>query len=238
MAALSKIDGRESLSIIVPVLNEADRIQAHLSALKLWRMQGAQIIVVDGGSVDATVESATPLADRVITAPRGRASQMNAGAQLAAGSWLLFLHADTALPGLTLADWLHSVQQHYQHRNQGWGRFDVRLSGERAVFRMIEFFMNQRSRLTAIATGDQGIFVRREWFNRIGGFPDIELMEDVALSKRLRRLSAPYCLHDRVTTSSRRWEENGVTRTILLMWALRLAYFIGVPPRHLLALYR
>ena len=182
--------------------------------------------MVDGGSRDATVLRARARADCVISAPRGRAPQMNAGAARASGNVLLFLHADTRLPDN--AD--HMVLDGLHRSARVWGRFDVRIEGTHPLFAVIAWLMNFRSRLTGIATGDQAMFVRREAFIGVGGFPVIPLMEDVVLSKLLKRVSRPVCLRTRVVTSGRRWEKNGVISTVLLMWRLRLAFFLGADP--------
>jgi rSAM/selenodomain-associated transferase 2 len=214
-----------TLSIIMPVLNEAERIGAALEALAPLRGRGVEVIVVDGGSSDATVQHAGPLADRVISAPRGRAAQMNAGAAAARGEVLLFLHADTTLPQNAERLLLDALG-----RSPGaWGRFDVRIEG-RGFLRIVATMMNLRSRLSGIATGDQAMFVRRGPFRAAGGFPEIALMEDIALSRRLKQFSRPLCIGETVITSGRRWEQHGVLRTILLMWRLRLAYFFGAEP--------
>ena len=209
------------LSIVIPVLNEAAVIGAALAALAPLRRCGHEVVVADGGSEDGTCELAAPLADRVILAPRGRARQMNAGAAVATGEGLLFLHADTRLPACADDLIFLSLEKHL------WGRFDVRIEGAHPLLRVVAFAMNLRSRLTGIATGDQAIFVRRAVF---AGFPEIALMEDLAFSKSMKRHSPPACLRAKVVTSGRRWERNGVLRTVLLMWRLRLAYFLGVSP--------
>jgi len=216
------------LSIVVPALNEAPRIGATLAALAPLRARGHELLVVDGGSGDATREVAAPLADRVIAAPRGRARQLNAGAAAATGDALLFLHADTRLP--PDADALVATAL----SRRVWGRFDVRIEGVSPLLATIGFFMNVRSRLTGIATGDQAVFVRREAFP---GFPEIALMEDIAFSKAMKRRSPPACLRAQVVTSGRRWDEHGVLRTMLLMWQLRLAYFLGAAPDELARRY-
>jgi len=216
------------VSIVVPVLDEAAGIVAALQPLQAWRAAGHEVIVVDGGSRDASVELARPLADRVLHAPRGRALQMNHGAAAARGEALLFLHADTRLP----PDALPALQVALAG-GAGWGRFDVRLSARRPLFRLIAGMMNLRSRLSGVATGDQAIFVRRRLFEAVGGYPAIPLMEDIALSRGLKHHGRPACLHQRVTTSSRRWERHGPWRTILLMWRLRFAYWRGVDPARL-----
>jgi rSAM/selenodomain-associated transferase 2 len=222
------------LSIIIPTLNEAEGIGAALGALGPLRARGCEVIVVDGGSGDGTAALAAPLADQVLMSPPGRATQMNAGAAVARGEVLLFLHADTRLP--EGAD--EHVLRELERSARGWGRFDVRLSGRHPALRVVERMMGMRSRLTGIATGDQAIFVRRPWFERAGGFPEIPLMEDVALSARLRRQGPPLCLRQRVVTSSRRWEQRGIGRTVLLMWRLRLAYWRGADPARLAERYR
>ena len=221
------------LSIIIPCLDEAEGIAATLAALAPLRARGAEVIVVDGGSRDDTVSQATPLADLVIAAPRGRARQMNAGAMRARGEILLFLHADSLLPDaadLVIVDGLKRLRR-------GWGRFDVAIASPHPLLRIVERLMNLRSRLTGIATGDQAIFVTRSLFTAAGDYPDIALMEDVALSKRLKRFGPPLCLNHRLTTSGRRWEKRGVLRTIVLMWRLRLAYWLGADPAKLALRY-
>jgi rSAM/selenodomain-associated transferase 2 len=221
------------LSIIVPTLDEAPGIADCLGRLGLLRARGAEVIVADGGSADGTAALAAPLADRVLRAPRGRAAQMNAGAAAATGDTLLFLHADTRLPGE--ADRL--VLDGLASSGREWGRFDIAIDGRGSMLRVVAAFMNARSRLTAIATGDQAIFVRRAAFEAAGGFPAIALMEDIALSKALKRRGPPLCLRSRAVTSGRRWERHGTLATILLMWRLRLAYFLGADPARLAERY-
>jgi rSAM/selenodomain-associated transferase 2 len=216
------------LSIVIPVLNEAGPIRLSLQALAPLRRRGHEVIVVDGGSADGTAELAGPLCDRVVSSARGRALQMNAGARHATGDALLFLHADTTLP--PEADLL--VTRALQ--NRVWGRFDVRIEGHHPLLGMVGWAMSLRSRLTGIATGDQAIFVRREAFD---GFPEIALMEDIAFCREMKRRGMPACLRERVGTSGRRWEARGVLRTIVLMWRLRLLYFLGAPPERLARLY-
>lgn len=223
------------LSIIMPVYNEASIIEQALRSLGGFRRRGAEIIVVDGGSDDDTVARAMRHADQTLTATRGRAAQMNAGARVARGRALLFLHADTRLP--PEAD--VRIHRALTDSTHCWGRFDVRIDGTHPLLRVIAWLMNGRSRLTGMATGDQGIFVTRRAFDHVGGFPQQVLMEDIALCRRLnKRLSRPACVRERVTTSGRRWEKTGVLRTIILMWWLRLAYFCGVPPARLARWYR
>jgi rSAM/selenodomain-associated transferase 2 len=220
------------ISIIVPVLNEAVEIEFALQALAPFRRRGAEVIVVDGGSSDGTADRTRPLADQVLTAPRGRATQMNAGAAAARGDVLLFLHVDTHLPDS--ADQL--IAGGMARSGRCWGRFDVAFDN-RGWLRIIAFTMNWRSRLTGICTGDQAMFVTSTAFQDVGGFPDNPLMEDVALSARLKHIVRPECLRARVTTSARRWHKHGIFRTILLMWRLRLAYFFGAEPGRLAEQY-
>src|SRR3989442_7993979 len=183
-------------------------------ALQPLRRRGAELIVADGGSADATCALAAPLVDSVITAPRGRARQMNAGARCACGDVLLFLHADTRLP--ESADSL--LASALVGERWVWGRFDVAIEGTHRLLCVVAWFMNRRSRLTGIATGDQAMFIQRDAFATVGGFPELPLMEDIALSRSLKCLGRPLCLSEHVTTSGRRWEERGVLRTIVLMW--------------------
>ena len=222
------------ISCIIPVVNEEALIARSLSALQSFRSQGHEIIIVDGGSEDSSAKMSLPLSDRVIFSPAGRSRQMNAGAREARGEILLFLHADTRLP--EGADLL--IQSEMMRQGRTWGRFDVRLSGMHPLFRVVECLMNWRSRFSGIATGDQGIFVKREVFQSVGGFPEIDLMEDIALSRLLKRSGRPLCLRQKVLTSSRRWEKNGILRTVLLMWRLRLAYSLGADPKDLAERYR
>jgi len=240
-------------SIIIPVLNEATNIQTCLLALQPLRDR-AEIIIVDGGSYDNTVELVRPYADKILASDKGRARQMNHGANQATGEILLFLHADTELPehALTL------IEQNISSR-QVWGRFNIELRSEflvptrrvgmqyqraalpnleQLMFNIIAFMMNWRSRLTGIATGDQTIFVTKTAFNSVGGFPEISLMEDIALSSTLKKLSSPICLTAKVKSSARRWQHNGIFKTILLMWSLRLRYWLGQDPQYLAELYR
>ncbi|MBI4192579.1 MAG: TIGR04283 family arsenosugar biosynthesis glycosyltransferase [Betaproteobacteria bacterium] len=221
------------LSIIVPCINEEAIIVAALEHLQPLRQHGAEVIVVDGGSSDGSAALAGLLADRTLTAPRGRASQMNAGAAVARGDVLFFLHADCVLP----PDADRLVIDGLAASGKRWGRFDVRLAGAHPLLRVIAFMMNWRSRLTGIATGDQAIFVTREAFAAVGRFPAIPLMEDIALSKRLKALGAPLCLRAIVAASGRRWERHGVVRMMVLMWRLRVAYFLGADPAELALRY-
>ena len=222
------------LSVVIPALNEATGISAVLQALAPLAARGAQLLVADGGSSDATAALAQAGGAQVIHAPRGRALQMNAGAQQATGDILLFLHADTRLP--LEADRL--ITQALANGPQVWGRFDVCIAGQPRMLRVIAACMNRRSRWSGIATGDQALFMTRAAFDAVGGFPAQPLMEDIEMSKRLLKLSRPACLRARVVTSGRRWETQGVWRTVLLMWRLRLAYWRGAAPERLAALYK
>ena len=223
------------ISLVVPALDEAGMIARSLGPLQSLRGSALEVIVADGGSRDGTRRIARPLCDRIVGAPRGRARQMNAGAGVARGRALLFLHADTRLP----AGWNRMVRDALGGGcGREWGRFDVRLDGAHPMLRIVERAMNLRSRLSGIATGDQAIFVTRDAFRAAGGFPDVALMEDVALSRTLRARSRPVCLRAAVVTSSRRWERRGIARTIVLMWRLRLEYALGADPERLARLYR
>jgi rSAM/selenodomain-associated transferase 2 len=188
------------------------------------------VILVDGGSDDATMQVAARFSSvRLLTSPRGRARQMNAGARAARGDILLFLHADTWLPQEALG----AVSAALDDARVVGGRFDVRFDSPRPVLRMIAFFMNLRSRASGISTGDQAIFVRRDVFETMGGYPDIPLMEDIELSRRLKRRGRLAALSSRVTTSARKWEREGAVRTMALMWAFRFLYMVGVSPARL-----
>lgn len=221
------------ISVIVPVWREAATIAETLQALDSFRQSGHEVIVVDGDSDDGTRERAARYCNHVLTSERGRAVQMNMGAVSARGDVLLFLHADTRLPEGAAARLVEFLQS-----SRHWGRFDVRLTGDRKLFRVIAWFMNQRSRLTGIATGDQAIFVRRSTFDALGGFADIPLMEDVEFSGRLKLASRPYCISDPVITDSRRWQRHGAWRTIIQMWHLRWRYWRGESPDELAKVYR
>ena len=222
------------LSIIVPTLDEGASVATTLESFAPMRSAGDEVIVVDGGSADGTPELARPRADRVLTAPRGRARQMNAGAAAAGGDVLWFVHADSRVDPAARAD----LEQAFGTGGHAWARFGVRLSGRRPLFRLVAALMNARSCLTGIATGDQGIAVTRTAFEAVGGFPELPLMEDVALSRALRARARPACLPVRITTSSRRWEQHGAWRTVWLMWSLRFAYWRGVDPAVLAGRYR
>ncbi|WP_372613968.1 TIGR04283 family arsenosugar biosynthesis glycosyltransferase [Halomonas sp.] len=221
------------LSLIIPTLDEADIIDETLGRLQGLRNEGAELIVADGGSGDDTRARAAPLASRVIQSPPGRARQMNAGADAAQGKHLVFLHADTRLP--QHAD---RLIEEALSRGRCWGRFDIRLQGHHPMLPVIAFAMNRRSRLTGIATGDHALFMTHEVFEGVGGFPDQPLMEDIEMSRRLRRLSPPVCLSKTVTSSGRRWDQAGAWPTIRLMWRLRFRYWRGDAPEALAREYR
>lgn len=224
------------LSIVIPALNEAAGIEATLQALQPLRARGVELVLADGGSSDTTAAVARPWVDSVVDAPRGRALQMNTGVAQSRADVLLFLHADTRLP--PLADVL--VLQAMQGAGGGacWGRFDVRIEGRPWMLRVVAWLMNLRSRLSGIATGDQAIFVTRQAFEQVGGFPVQPLMEDIEISRRLKRLGPPACLSAHVCTSGRCWEQRGVWRTIVLMWRLRWRYWRGESPARLAEAYR
>ncbi|ALM53500.1 TIGR04283 family arsenosugar biosynthesis glycosyltransferase [Halomonas huangheensis] len=220
------------LSIIVIMLNEASSIHARLAALAPLRDQGCELIVVDGGSRDDSVEQALPLADQLLVTSAGRAHQLNVGAMQANADYLLFLHADTQLPDDALIAIERGLSRH------GWGRFDVRIDGCSRWLSLIGMMINLRSRLTGIATGDQAIFMTHDWWKEVGGFPEQPLMEDIEISRCLKRLGAPACLSVQVVTDGRRWEQHGVFTTIWLMWRLRWRYWRGTDPAQLAREYR
>ena len=221
------------LSIVVPTLDEAAGISDALVRLAPLRKAGHEVIVVDGGSRDGTLDIAAPLADRLLSAPRGRAVQMNTGASVATGSVLLFLHADVRLPDSGVA-----AIENISLAGARWGRFDVRLEGRSLLLPIVAAMMNRRSALTGICTGDQGMFVERTLFAEVGGFPPLPLMEDVALSGILRaKAGPPLCVADRVVVSGRRWDARGAVRTIVSMWALRFAYWRDADPAQLALRY-
>ncbi len=222
------------LSIVVPMRNEAAQLPgllAHLSPLQ--SSPTVEVILVDGGSDDRSAELAREAGYTVIDAPVGRARQMNAGASRARGEVLLFLHADSRLPEAAPA----AIGDGLAGGKRVWGRFDVRIDGRSFWLKPTAWLMNRRSCLTGIATGDQGLFMTCEAFRQVGGFPDQPLMEDIEISRRLKRLSRPLCLRQRITTSGRRWDRRGTWRTILLMWRLRLAYWRGTDPAALARRY-
>lgn len=224
----------DTLSIVIPTLNEAATIGMLLDDIDRARLPGDEVLLVDGGSRDRTLDIVTPRVDRVVASAPGRAVQMNAGAAVARGHYLWFVHADSRI-----TSGLREALSDCIAEGSDWGRFDVRLSGRAWALRLIERMMNLRSCLSGIATGDQGIFVRRELFEDIGGYPAIALMEDIALSRQLKRRSRPRCIRQpRLLTSSRRWEDRGTWRTVLLMWRLRLAYWAGADPVDLARRYR
>ena len=212
-----------AISVVIPVLNDATSLRRLMDDL---RDTGFEIVVVDGGSDDDSVEVANA-AGRVVSAPRGRGIQMDGGAQVCAGDWLWFLHADTRLPVAAVAELSERL------REPGWGFFRVRLDAGPWPYRMIEGAMSWRSAASGIATGDQGIFVHRELLDLVGGIPKQPLLEDVELCRRLRRLAKPVVMSEPLVTSARRWQRDGITRTIMLMWWLRFRYFMGADPQAL-----
>ncbi len=220
-----------SISIIVPVLDEAAAIERLLTELAPWRAAGDEVIVVDGGSRDETVARATAFADSVLAAPRGRARQQNAGAAVARGALLWFVHADSIVGDVSRTEVLAAAA------TAPWGRCTIRIDDRAVIFRVIETLMNLRTRLTSMVTGDHGIFVTHDVFDAVGGIPDLALMEDLEFSRRLARHARVHCLRSTIATSARRWRRHGVFRTIVLMWALRLAWFAGAPAPWLARLY-
>lgn len=231
VAALSTTDPR--ISFIIPVLNDLEALKRLLPALQEYRNQGHELLIVDGGSTDGSVTYARSLADRILMTGTGRGRQMNLGAENARHDILFFLHADSQLP----PDAGNLIIKAMSQPGKSWGRFDVRLDAYGAAYTLIAFMMNLRSRVSGVATGDQGIFVRKQCFQKAGSYADIPLMEDIALSKALRKSAWPVCLHEKLVTSARRWRNQGLVKTIVLMWWLRLAYIAGVSPATLAKWY-
>jgi len=219
-----------AVSIIIPVLNEADCLEQNLARLLAlpWVAENCEVIVCDGGSDDGSLEIARRHGCRIACSVAGRAAQMNRGAELADGRHLLFLHADSRLPA--------GLEKQFPFDAE-WGFFRLRLDHRAGIFRVIETAVNLRSRLTRIAGGDQGLFFSRAFFARLGSFPGIPLMEDIAICKAARHLAEPAIIDSAISSSSRRWQQHGVIRTILLMWSLRLAYWVGVDPVRLHRFY-
>ncbi len=223
-----------SISVIVPILNEAAQLPDLLEHLLVCQRAGCEIILVDGGSTDQSPEQAEALGFKVVRSEKGRAIQMNTGAAHAKGDILLFLHADTRLP----KNAVQLIQEALEDESSQWGRFNVSITGHSIMFKVIAWFMNHRSRLSAIVTGDQAIFIRRSLFEKVSGFPVQPLMEDIEFSKHLKTKTPPVALKAKVITSGRRWEQKGIWRTIFLMWYLRFAYWRGASAEELVSKYR
>lgn len=223
----------KSLSIIIPVLNEQENIRGLLKLLQSARNRGAELVVVDGSSTDLSCEVAEPLCDHLVHSERGRAKQMNAGAARASGKLLWFLHADS-IPSDAALDRLRKICDSGENV---WGRFDISMSGSHFLLKMVAFMMNIRSSVTGIATGDQGIFIHRNLFEEVNGFPDLLLMEDISICRELKKIMMPLCCREKLVTSSRKWEEKGILRTIMLMWWIRFSYAMGSDPKKLYQQY-
>lgn len=222
------------LSIIIPVLNEEHFLAVNKERLVSLLQEGHEILIVDGGSQDDSVSIARSLGCEVFCTRASRGHQLGYGANRSKNDVLLFLHADTHLPSHTAK----MVAQALVGPEQRWGRFDVRFSNPHPVFRVIAWFMNKRSCLTGIVTGDHALFIKRELYFSCGGYRDVPLMEDVELCRRLKKHASPVCLSEEVVTSSRRWEQNGIFKTVIMMWWLRLMFFFGWSPEKLARLYR
>lgn len=229
-----KVKGLIKASVIIPVLNEADQLTQLLTALQPLRQQGVELILVDGGSSDASCTLAAGLVDQLLESPAGRAIQMNRGAAAARGEWLFFLHADTRL---TVAS-EQALLALTERDKACWGRFDVCIKGKHPLLWLVARMMNLRSRLSGMATGDQLMFVHRCLFDAVGGFVEQPLMEDIELSRRLKKICRPLCLSQRVITSGRRWDQRGFWSTVVLMWRLRWCYWRGVPAEQLAREYQ
>jgi len=216
-----------SVAAIVPVLNESALLPDMIERFR--HIDVDELVYADGGSTDGTREQLQAAGVRWVSSRSGRSAQMNCGAAECTSDILLFIHVDTAVS----SSHIEAVRKSMRDRGMAGGRFDVQLSGAHPAFRIIESMINLRSRLSRISTGDQAMFVRRDVFERLGGFPDQPLLEDVAFSRLLKRAGNIACLRQRVETSSRRWEEYGIVRTILLMWWLRLRFWLGAAPARL-----
>ncbi len=223
--------GKPWLTVVVPMRNESAIIEATLSGLQALRRSGAQLLAVDGGSNDQTATLADPFVDQVLSSSAGRAQQMQLGYSASLAPLIWFLHADSQVDS-------HHMETLQSLADCSWGFFPIRLSGAARGLRVVEHGINLRTRLTHVATGDQGIFVRRTLLDQIGGIPQLPLMEDVAMSKKLRSLAKPCIAPHPLVTSSRRWEQRGIVRTVLEMWLLRTAYVLGVDPARLAAYYQ
>jgi rSAM/selenodomain-associated transferase 2 len=223
-------DDAVRLSIIIPVLNEADHLDEGLARLfsLSWVVDNCEVIICDGGSQDNSLEIARRYSCRIEHSAASRAIQMNQGAAVAQGRHLLFLHADSILPA--------DLDRLFPG-DARWGHFRLRLDNEAFVYRVIELAVNLRSRVTRVAGGDQGLYFARDFFQSLGAFPSIPLMEDVAICKLARREAGPEIIESPMHSSSRRWQNNGVLKTIVLMWSLRLAYCCGVDPVRLHRIY-
>ena len=220
------------LSVIIPMLNEAASIARTIAAIRAGAPD-AEIIVVDGGSSDNSIEEARALCHVVISMLRGRARQMNAGAAQASGDVLVFVHADTIVPATFGPD----IEGAFADPRIVGGRFDVRLDDDHLLCILIGALISVRSRISRTGTGDQAIFVRRATFHQIGGFPDFPICEDLDFARRMKRLGRIACLRSKVTTSARRWRKGGIIRTVLRMWSIRALYLAGVSPSRLARMY-
>ncbi len=232
----SELNAELLVSIVIPVLNESVCLAKNLPLFSRLQSPSNEIIFVDGGSTDSTVGILRSAGFRVVSSKKGRANQMNAGAEYAAANSVLFLHADVFVP-----ENFRDVQSLIS--GNLWGFFKVRLydsclKNTPWVYRVIAAGINMRAQLFGVATGDQGIFVDKNVFKQLGGFPDIVLMEDIALSRKLKKQKNPKILDAQLNVSARRWEQQGILKTVLLMWGLQLAYVLGVSPERLASWYR
>ena len=223
----------QSFSIIVPVLNEEVFLTRYLNVFRRFLNDGHEIIIIDGGSSDNSARLTQELGCKVLISKPSRGLQQHVGALQSENEILLFLHADTNLPN----DAFSLIHQALKSSNKSWGRFDVSFSNSSLIYKIIAWMMNKRSCLTGIVTGDHIIFTTRSSYFKSGGFADIPIMEDIDISKRLKLISKPICLKHKVVTSSRKWEQQGVSKTIIKMWCLRTLFFFGVSSKRLARLY-
>jgi rSAM/selenodomain-associated transferase 2 len=221
---------RPQLSIIIPVLNEAGCLDQGLTELfaQPWVTDNAEVIICDGGSDDNSLDIASRYPCRVMHSNAGRATQMNTASKSARGNFLLFLHADSCLP-----EDFHC----FIEAGAKWGFYRLRLNADAIVYRVIEAAINLRTRTTRVAGGDQGLYFERQFFESLNAYPQIPLMEDIAICKKARRLARPFVVDSAISSSGRRWQDRGIVKTVLLMWSLRLAYWFGVNPRRLHKIY-
>lgn len=218
------------LSIVIPVRNDAAALERLRASLGAPLDPSVEVVVVDGASTDASSEVARRAGWQVVASPPGRGRQLNAGCRAAAGQWLWLLHADSEVP-------VPALTYLRQLGGPGWGRFDVRFVAAEGGLRLVAWLMNWRSRVTGICTGDQGIFVHRRLLEAVHGVPEQPLMEDVELSRRLKRLGRPLCPAIALGTSPRRWQRDGLVSTVLAMWGFRLRYWWGADPETLAKAY-
>ncbi|MDX8381892.1 MAG: TIGR04283 family arsenosugar biosynthesis glycosyltransferase [Ghiorsea sp.] len=223
--------GAPSLAIVIPVYNEVKVLPKALKSLQELNVD--ELVFVDGGSTDGTQQVIEEAGFVCLQSEAGRAKQMNMGSESTISKIILYLHIDTSLSSSDISN----IKKSYKHGYSS-GRFNIKFTNGSITYRIISFFINMRSRFTKVSTGDQGIFVTRKAYEQVGGIPDLKLMEDVAFTKALKRVGRVACLSDNLVTSSRRWENHGVMKTVWLMWKLRFLFWLGVDSNKLSQMYR